>query len=124
MLTCQPGQRRIDGHRRVAGRTPVRQPRRRRPHRSAGARPHSAVNNPPKRISGQAVLNDNGKPLIVYIGAEYCPYCAAERWAAVIALSRFGTFTGLGQTHSSSSDVYPDTATLSFHGAVYASQYL
>ncbi len=82
------------------------------------------VDNPPKAINGQQVLTDDGKPLIVYIGAEYCPYCAAERWAAVVALSRFGTFTGLGQTHSSSTDEYPDTATLSFHGASYTSQYL
>jgi hypothetical protein len=82
------------------------------------------VNTPPKAISGQQVLTANGKPLVVYVGAEYCPYCAAERWAAVIALSRFGTFSGLGQTHSSSTDVYPNTATLSFHGASYTSQYL
>jgi hypothetical protein len=78
----------------------------------------------PKTISGQTVLTDSGKPLVLYIGAEYCPYCAAERWAMVVALSRFGSFTNLGQTHSSSTDVYPSTATLSFHGATYTSQYL
>jgi Domain of unknown function (DUF929) len=82
------------------------------------------VDNPPKAVSGQQVLADNGKPLVVYIGAEYCPFCAAQRWAAVVALSRFGTFAGLGQTRSSSTDVYPNTATLSFHGATYTSQYL
>ena len=69
-------------------------------------------------------MTDGGKPLVVYIGAEYCPYCAAERWAMVAALSRFGTFSNLGQTHSSSSDIYPNTPTLSFHGATYTSQYL
>jgi hypothetical protein len=42
----------------------------------------------------------------------------------VVALNRFGTFTNLGVTHSSSTDVYPDTATLTFHGAGYTSQYL
>ncbi|HKS99952.1 MAG TPA: DUF929 family protein [Rugosimonospora sp.] len=78
----------------------------------------------PAATSGQAVLTDGTKPLIVYLGAEYCPYCAAERWAVVVALSRFGTFSNLGQTHSSSTDVYPDTQTLSFHGATYTSQYL
>jgi uncharacterized protein DUF929 len=82
------------------------------------------VDTPPSTISGQSVLKDNGKPLVVYLGAEYCPYCAAERWAMVVALSRFGTFSGLGQTHSSSTDIYPDTATLSFHGSSYTSQYL
>jgi hypothetical protein len=82
------------------------------------------VDTPPSTIAGQAVLSDGGKPLVVYVGAEYCPYCAAERWAMVAALSRFGTFSDLGQTHSSSTDVFPDTPTLSFHGASYRSQYL
>ena len=35
------------------------------------------------------------KPELLYIGAEYCPYCAASRWPLIIALSRFGTFKGL-----------------------------
>jgi hypothetical protein len=78
----------------------------------------------PSLTTGQSMLTDGGKPLIVYVGAEYCPFCAAERWAMVQALSRFGTFTNLGQTHSSSTDVYPNTATLSFHGSSYTSQYL
>jgi hypothetical protein len=78
----------------------------------------------PKLIKGQPALTDGGKPLVVYIGAEYCPFCAAQRWAMVVALSRFGTFSNLGQTTSSSSDVYPSTPTLSFHGASYTSQYL
>jgi hypothetical protein len=78
----------------------------------------------PKLIKGQPALTDGGKPLVVYIGAEYCPFCAAQRWAVVVALSRFGTFSNLGQTTSSSSDVYPSTPTLSFHGASYTSQYL
>ena len=35
----------------------------------------------------------NGKsPAMLYYGAEYCPYCAAERWAMAAALSRFGTW--------------------------------
>ena len=41
-----------------------------------------------------------------------------------MALSRFGTWSGLGATHSASKDVYPDTQTLSFHGATYTSDYL
>jgi Domain of unknown function (DUF929) len=77
----------------------------------------------PQAISGRP-LTQAGKPLVVYLGGEYCPYCAAERWAIVSALSRFGTFHDLGATHSSSSDVYPSTATFSFHGARYTSRYL
>jgi hypothetical protein len=74
-------------------------------------------------ITGEA-LTANGKPRMLYIGAEFCPFCAGERWAVVTALSRFGTFTNLSQTTSSSTDVDPSTATLSFHGATYTSPYL
>jgi Domain of unknown function (DUF929) len=77
----------------------------------------------PKAVDAPALTKD-GKPRIVFIGAEYCPYCAAERWALTLALSRFGTFSGLRETHSSSIDVYPSTNTLSFHGATYDSPYL
>ena len=65
-----------------------------------------------------------GKPEIVYMGAEYCPYCAAFRWPFAIALSRFGTFTGLKQTASGSHDTYPNTRTLSFDGTKYSSPYI
>jgi hypothetical protein len=78
---------------------------------------------PLKRIDGKALQKD-GKPLIVFVGAEYCPLCAGERWALVAALSRFGAFHNLGATHSSSIDVDPNTATFSFHGATYTSTYL
>lgn len=75
------------------------------------------------KISGDALTVD-GLPRVVYIGAEYCPYCAAERWPLTIALSRFGTFDGLGITTSSPDDVFPSTASLSFHGSTYHSKYL
>ena len=75
-------------------------------------------------ISGAAITGPTGKPLVLYIGAEFCPFCAAERWALIVALGRFGTFSGLHTTTSSSSDAYPDTPTFTFHGATYTSQYL
>jgi hypothetical protein len=67
---------------------------------------------------------------MVYEGAEYCPYCAAERWAMIVALSRFGTFTGLSTVHSAAhngagdAEPYPDTPTWTFVHATYTSQYL
>jgi hypothetical protein len=76
----------------------------------------SAITAPP--------LASGGKPKVLYIGAEFCPYCAAERWPVTVALSRFGTFNNLGTTHSAGDDVFPNTPTLSFHGATYTSQYL
>ncbi len=69
-------------------------------------------------------LRTAGKPDVLYVGAEYCPYCAAERWAVAVALSRFGTLHGVGQTASSANDVYPSTPTLSFHDASLSSNYL
>jgi hypothetical protein len=85
--------------------------------------------SPPKTISG-AALTSGGKPEVLYIGAEYCPYCAAERWAMVVALSRFGTLSGLGLTHSAAAngagqaEPYPNTATWTFAHASYTSTYL
>ena len=79
----------------------------------------------PNRVSGSSVSRDaQGKAVVTYIGAEYCPFCAAERWAVAVALSRFGTFSNLSGTHSSSTDVYPDTQTLSFYGSHYTSPYI
>jgi hypothetical protein len=72
-----------------------------------------AANTPP--------VTSDGKPEVLYIGAEYCPYCAAERWPLVVALSRVGTFTGLGLSTSSATDVFPSTPTLTFHGSSYTS---
>jgi hypothetical protein len=69
-------------------------------------------------------LTANGKPEMLYVGAEYCPYCAAARWSMIVALSRFGTFSGLSTVHSSSSDVDPNTSTWTFYKSTYTSQYL
>ena len=82
------------------------------------------VDSLPKVITGQPALTAGSKPLIFYFGAEYCPFCAAQRWPVVVALSRFGTFSGLKLTHSAADDAYPNTPTLSFHGATYTSDYL
>ncbi len=66
-------------------------------------------------------LTIGGKPAIVFVSEESCPFCAAERWSLTVALSHFGTWSHLGTTTSSATDVYPDTATLSFRTAVYRS---
>lgn len=77
----------------------------------------------PTKVKASA-LSSNGKPEVLYVGAEYCPFCAAERWPMTVALSRFGTFHNLGLTSSESNDVYPNTATLSFYGSTYTSRYI
>ncbi len=83
----------------------------------------------PTSVSGPA-LTSGGKPEMLYLGAEFCPYCAAERWAMVVALSRFGTFSGLAATHSAAQDgagnsePYPNTPTWTFAAAHFTSKYL
>jgi thiol-disulfide isomerase/thioredoxin len=69
-------------------------------------------------------LTANGKPEMLYVGAQWCPYCAAERWAMATALSRFGTFSNLHFIHSSSTDVHPSTPTLTFYKSSYSSKYV
>jgi hypothetical protein len=77
-----------------------------------------------------APLTSGGKPELLYIGAEYCPYCAANRWAMIVALSRFGTFSGLATVHSGitngagDQEPYPNTSTFTFANAKYTSPYL
>jgi flagellar basal body rod protein FlgC len=74
-------------------------------------------------VKGNA-LTAGGKPEVLYIGAEYCPFCAAERWSMILALSRFGTFSNLTTVHSSSTDTYPNTPTWTFYGSSYTSKYV
>lgn len=83
----------------------------------------------PLSIAGSR-LTSGGKPEMLYMGAEYCPYCAAERWPMVVALSRFGTFAGLATVHSGiangagTAEPFPNTPTWTFLHAKYTSKYL
>jgi hypothetical protein len=76
-----------------------------------------------KSVSGTA-LTKNGLPEVFYDGAEYCPYCAADRWGMVVALSRFGTFSGLKTIHSSTVDSPSNIPTWTFYGSTYTSKYI
>lgn len=78
----------------------------------------------PIPIKNAPAISENNKPQVFYEGAEYCPYCATERWALVVALSQFGKFKDLRVTHSSSTDVYPNTQTISFYNSTYTSNYI
>jgi Domain of unknown function (DUF929) len=75
-------------------------------------------------VNGGTPLTSGGKPEMLYMGAEYCPYCAAERWSMIVALSRFGTFSGLSTVHSSTTDRPSNLPTFTFHGSSYTSKYL
>lgn len=86
------------------------------------AAPTTGIISAPRSVANPA-LNVNGKPELLYIGAEWCPHCAAERWALYVALSKFGTFSpSPGRIHSANRD--GDVPTLTFYGTTFSSPYL
>jgi hypothetical protein len=77
------------------------------------------------RLPAAALLPQvDGKTQVIFMGAEFCPYCAAERWSMIVWLSRFGTFKNLHEIESSSTDVDADTHTFTFYKSTYTSQYI
>ena len=83
-----------------------------------------STSNQPQALTSPTALTADGKPEVLYVGAEFCPFCASVTWGLVTALNRFGTFTTLDLTSSASDDVYPNTATFTFHKSVYTSTYI
>jgi hypothetical protein len=83
-----------------------------------------SANNRLQKVTGTPLTGATGKPQVFYVGGEFCPFCAAQRWPLIIALSRFGTFSGLDATSSSETDIYPNTPTFTFRKATYTSQYI
>lgn len=81
----------------------------------------SPIPAPYYKISGTA-LTLNGKPEVLYIGGDFCPYCAADRWSMVNALSRFGSFSHLTYMRSAATD--GNLVTFTFHGSSYSSKYI
>lgn len=93
---------------------------------SVGVTSSATQVTPPEALRNQTplVFTGSSKPGVFYFGAEYCPFCAAERWALVAALSRFGTLKGLGLMQSSATDYAPNTPTFTFLRATYTSPYV
>lgn len=86
------------------------------------AAPTGGIVTTPQSVNDPALTSD-GKPELLYIGAEFCPHCAAQRWPLYIALSKFGTFSPQpGRIHSANLD--GDVPTLTFYGTTYSSPYL
>lgn len=87
---------------------------------------------------GRGRFTSDGKPQIVTVELAWCPHCAANSWALAVALSRFGTFTVLGEINTGTHFCkvaedpcnlnplfcFPFTHGLSFMGAGYRSRYL
>jgi thiol-disulfide isomerase/thioredoxin len=94
----------------------------------AGANPPSAAATVAlgqiRRESSEPLL-DGGKPLVFFMGAEWCPFCASERWGLVEATSRFGKWSGLRELRSrEGQDYFPALATYDLSQATYTSDYI
>ena len=87
-----------------------------------GAAQTSRIVTSPQSVKGSSLVA-GGKPELLFIGAEFCPHCAAERWPLYLALSKFGTFKPQpGRIHSANQE--GDVPTLTFYGTTYTSPYL
>jgi len=88
---------------------------------SLGA-PTSDIPSPPIGAFNHVgtLLHQGGKPKLLFIGAQYCPHCAGQRWAIVKALDQFGTFSNV--TSSANDD--GTIPTFNLHDASYTSKYV
>ncbi|TLY09683.1 MAG: DUF929 domain-containing protein [Thaumarchaeota archaeon] len=76
-------------------------------------------------VTNEPLKRQSGKSLVFFMGAGFCPFCAAERWAIVNALNNFGSWTGLVETASADHDEkYLNIPTFSFARANYESNYV
>lgn len=89
------------------------------------------------KLNGPPLISA-GKPEVVTMNFAWCPHCAANSWALAIALSRFGTLTGLRLINTGTyyctlaaspcslapQQCYPYTHGLSFFGTSFKSAYL
>jgi len=84
--------------------------------------PTSDVASPPAGAFNHvgAPLYQAGKPELLFIGAQYCPHCAGQRWAIVKALNQFGTFSHM--TSSANDD--GTIPTYDLRDATYSSKYV
>jgi len=84
----------------------------------------SSVTPPTPTSTASPLLTLDGKPEVLYIGGDFCPFCALERWSLIVALSHFGNFSGLEYMQSSRTDADPNTPTFTFSNASYVSKYV
>ena len=76
-------------------------------------------------VTNEPLKRPSGKSLVFFMGAGFCPFCAAERWGIVNALGNFGKWEGLVEEKSAGHDEkYLDIPTVSFAHAKYTSDYV
>lgn len=70
-----------------------------------------------KKDTSAVPLFINGKLDFLFVGGQFCPFCAMERWAVVMALQHYGNFSNLSPLVSAEDNV----PTYDFIGATYSS---
>ena len=76
-------------------------------------------------VTDEPLKRPGGKSLVFFMGAGFCPFCAAERWAIVNALANFGRWDGLVEDRSAGHDEkYLNIPTVSLARAKYTSDYV
>jgi Domain of unknown function (DUF929) len=77
----------------------------------------------PEILTNQPPLAQGGKPELLYIGAEGCPFCGIQRWGLIVALSQFGKFSNLHLMQSLTTEK-PLVRTFTFFASHYSSPYV
>lgn len=76
-------------------------------------------------VTDQPFKRSSGKSLVYFMGAGFCPFCAAERWAIVMALERFGKWEGIVEDKSAGQDEkYLNVPTFNLARARYSSEHI
>jgi hypothetical protein len=76
-------------------------------------------------VASEPYKHENDKILLYYLGAGFCPWCAAERWSIVEALKYFGTWEGLKFDKSAEkNEPYLNLSTYNFHDAKFKSDHV
>ena len=94
-------------------------------------RRHDEPMSRPTKVLGRFVVVSNEpakhdeKIFVFFMGAEHDPFCAAERWAIVRALQKFGQWEGLKQTMSAArNEPFLNLPTYDFTEATYTSSHI
>ncbi|MGO9973278.1 MAG: Hsp70 family protein [Solirubrobacteraceae bacterium] len=76
-------------------------------------------------LGAERNVGATGNTVLLFAGEESCPYCEAISWPLVIALSRFGTLTGVSTISTGTYESFDhNTPGFSFLDASYSSPYI
>jgi len=76
-------------------------------------------------IAKEPFKRDSSKVFVYYLGAGFCPWCAAERWSIIEALKHFGKWEELKPDRSAEkNEPFLNLPTYNFSGAKFKSDYV